>query len=83
MNLYNLLENRNKSKQDFKQFLQYMVKERSQINGMLDSDKENFLYHFDKLPQYFEEYTQLHIEKIISALASIEIASKRIKDGVI
>ena len=39
MNLYNLLENRNKSKQDFKQFLQYMVKERIQINGMLDSHK--------------------------------------------
>ena len=81
--MYNLLENRNKSFADFKKFMDYMVKERAYINGLSEKDLDDFLYHYNKLPDYMEEFFKRHQESIIRSLANIEIQCSKIKDSVI
>ena len=81
--MYNLLENRNKSFADFKKFMDYMVKERAYINGLSEKDLYDFLYHYNKLPDYMEEFYKRYQESIIRSLASIEIQCSKIKDSVV
>ena len=81
--MYNLLENRNKSFEDFKKFMDYMVKERAYINGLSEKDLDDFLYHYNKLPDYMEEFYKRYQESIIRSLASIEIQCSKIKDSVV
>ena len=81
--MYNLLENRNKSFADFKKFMDYMVKERAYINGLSEKDLDDFLYHYNKLPDYMEEFFKRHQESIIRSLANIEMQCSRSKDDVV
>ena len=81
--MYNLLENRNKSFADFKKFMDYMVKERAYINGLSEKDLDDFLYHYNKLTDYMEEFFKRYQESIIRSLASIEIQCSKIKDSVV
>ncbi len=81
--MYNLLENRNKSFADFKKFMDYMVKERAYINGLSEKDLDDFLCHYNKLPDYMEEFYKRYQESIIRSLASIEIQCSKIKDSVV
>lgn len=82
MELYTLFERRNDSRKDFKKFLSYMVTERNQINSMSESIKDDFLFHYGKIPDYFEEYIQQHQNSVLEKLARIEIASKGIKEAI-
>lgn len=77
--MYNLLENKHKSPADFREFLTYMINERSYLQGMSEGEQENFMYHYDKLPQYFEEFIQKYEMDILKATVSIQLGIDRLQ----
>lgn len=77
--MYNLLENKNKSSADFRAFLAHMINERSYLQGMDEQAKSDFMYHYDKLPQYFEEFIQRYEMDILKATVSIQLGIDRLQ----
>ena len=81
--MYNLLQDRNKSSDDFRKFLQYMITERNQLNGMHEDFREDFMFHYNRLPQYFDEFEKRNEHETLRQLAMIQMATDRIKNGIV
>lgn len=77
--MYNLLESRCKSSANFREFLSYMISERNHINGMPEQEKTDFVYHYQKLPEYFEQYMNKYETDILKATVSIQLGIDRLQ----
>ena len=71
--MHNLLENKHKSLADFRAFLAYMIDKRNYLQRMPEKEQEVFKYHYDRLPQYFEQFMQKYDMDILRATAGIQI----------
>ena len=77
--MYNLLENKHKSSADFRAFLAYMINESRYLQGMDEQTKSDFVYHYDKLPEYFEQFIQKYEMDILKAVVSIQLGVDRLQ----
>lgn len=80
--MYNLLENKHKSSADFRAFLTYMINERSYLQGMPEKEREDFIYHYDKLPQYFEQFMEKYQTDILRSIVNIQISASHIEKAI-
>jgi hypothetical protein len=82
MEFYNLLQKKHDSRDDFIAFLRYMTEQRAYINALDEETKDDFLYHFGKIPEYTIQYIDRDSSMILSKLATISMACDRIKEAV-
>lgn len=80
--MYDKLNERNKSSDHFRIFLRYMICERNQLNGMDKDFKDDFMYHYDNIPKYFEEFEKRNEHETLKQLAVIDMAIDKIKSGI-
>lgn len=82
MEFYNLLQKKHDSRDDFIAFMRYMISQRAYINEFDDKTQEDFLFHFDKIPEYTIQYIDRDSSLILNKLATISMACDRIKEVV-
>lgn len=78
---YNLTQNKDKSFKDFMDFLHFMFDNRHYSKAIKEeSDRDNFDYHFNKIPQYTHEmFTKLDHE-LSTHISTTHIGLARISD---
>lgn len=54
--LYEYINNREKSFKDFIKFVDFMFENKNYVNSLkCETDRENFRYHFDRIPIYLRD----------------------------
>jgi len=80
---YHLLKDKDKSMYDFIKFIDFMIDNNKYIDAKSNKDiKEDYLYHFEKIPQYTREIIQQLRYKVIGDIASIGVATTRLSEKV-
>jgi len=80
---YHLLNDKDKSMYDFIKFIDFMIDNNKYIDAKSNKDiKEDYLYHFEKIPQYTREIIQQLRYKVIGDIASIGLATTRLSEKV-
>jgi hypothetical protein len=80
---YHLLSDKNKSMYDFIKFIDFMIMNNKYIDAKSNKDiREDYLYHFEKIPQYTREIIQQLRYQVIGDIASMAVVTTRLSEKV-